>query len=97
VATFFSAVVDNRSDEKVTLHLEARSPTGTPVALRGPIDGLLLSPNERRVVSFAVIAPAPQMQQRIEIRLLDGDGRVLAAGDVFLVPQTGDSHDRSAP
>ena len=97
VATFFSAVVDNRSSDKVVLHLEARSPAGASVELRGPVAGLHLAANERRVVSFAVIAPAPQKQQRIEIHLLDANGRTLATGDIFLVPLPGGSHDRSAP
>ncbi len=88
LATFFSAVVANRTAQVQELTLSARDNDGRPLTVRGPVDNLRLRPNERRKVEFLLLTPAPGERRRVDFILRDAAGNTLAESRAFLSPLT---------
>lgn len=88
VATFFTAMVANRSNQTRELALVATDREGRLLPLRGPVDRLRLQPDERRKVDFLLLSPASGQRRTVNFNLRDDRGKTLATSHAYLSPLT---------
>ena len=86
IATFLTAVIGNRSGAPLVLSLQAQTPEGGRVELRGTQTGIQLNGGERRRLEFALLAPENTKRNEVICTLRDERGRQLAASSVYLEP-----------
>ncbi len=79
LATFFSAWVHNRSNEKANYRITARQAVNhTPLQLRGQSDRYELTAGENRRIDFVLVTPVPESRLDVEFILTDLAGAELA-------------------
>jgi cytochrome c oxidase accessory protein FixG len=93
MVTFFTGVVANRTRELLIASLQARTDTGTPIELRGPVTAVAIPRGERRHLDFAVVTSNLAQRLTIEIILNDEAGGALAVSRAFLEPIPRSPHD----
>jgi cytochrome c oxidase accessory protein FixG len=86
VATFFFAVIANRTTREQVLTLSATDSEGHSLPLSGPVAGLRLQENERRRVDFLLLTPVSGEPRNVDFSLRDRQGVLLAESRAILLP-----------
>lgn len=86
VATFFTAIVGNRSRQPLQLTLVARDSQGRPLKVRGPVASIRLQPDQRQKVDFVLLTPPARQRSSVDFILRDPRGKILADSRAYLEP-----------